>query len=96
MTDETAPSQWHVSKSIPLTVLIGLAVQGAAFVWYASAMQAQIDGNTKSIERLERDFGTLETASNAQAIQLGRIEEGIKAINSQLVTLTSRLSGAAR
>jgi len=87
MSDET-PSQWHVSKSIPLTVLIGLAVQGAAFVWYASAMQAQIDGNTKSIERLERDFGTLESASN--------IEEGIKAINSQLATLTSRLSGAAR
>ena len=95
MSDET-PSQWHVSKSIPLTVLIGLAVQGAAFVLYASAMQAQIDGNTKNLERLERDFVTLESASNTQAIQLGRIEEGIKAINSQLVTLTSRLSGAAR
>lgn len=96
MTDPAPSSQWHVSKSIPLTVLIGLAVQGAAFVWYVSAMQAQIEGNTKNIERLERDFVTLESASNAQAIQLGRIEEGIKAINSQLATLTSRLSGSAR
>jgi Tfp pilus assembly protein PilO len=96
MTDEAPASQWHVSKSIPLTVLIGLAVQGAAFVWYASAMQAQIDGNTKSIERLERDFGTLESASNAQAIQLGRIEEGIKGINSQLSTLTRSLGSTPR
>jgi len=96
MTDEPAPSQWHVSKSIPLTVLIGLAVQGAAFVWYASAMQAQIDGNTKNLERLERDFVTLESASNTQAIQLGRIEEGIKGINSQLSTLTRSLGSTAR
>ena len=96
MSDETSSSHWHVSKSIPLTVLIGLTVQAAAFVWYASAMQAQIDGNTKNIDRLEREFGALEAASNAQAIQLGRIEEGIKSINVQLSTLTSRLSGAAR
>lgn len=89
-------TQWHVSKSIPLTVLIGLAVQAGAFVWYASAMQAQIDANEKSIVRLETDFAMLRSQSNAQAVQLGRIEEGIKAINAQLSTLTMRLSGAAK
>lgn len=85
---------WHVTKSVPIAVLFGLGVQAGAWVWYASAMQAQITTNASNIDKLERKFATLETASNAQAIQLGRIEEGIKAINAQLAALAARLYGS--
>lgn len=90
-----APPQqyWHVSKSVPIAVLVSLGVQAGAWIWYASAMQAQITINTNNIDKLERKFVTLESASNAQAVQLGRIEEGIKGINAQLSALASRLYG---
>lgn len=89
----TSTQSWHVSKSVPIAVLIGLAAQIAAWIWYAASMQAQISINASNIEKLERKFVTLEAASNAQAVQLGRIEEGIKGINAQLSTLTNRLYG---
>jgi len=83
--------QWRVSKSVPITLIVALVLQFAGIVWTVSTMQATIDRNAKDISQLEVQVEILRRASSQQAIQLGRIEEGIKSINKQLESLSTAL-----
>lgn len=71
-----------ITRSIPLTVLVGLGIQAGAIVWSMSAMSSDIQTNANEIARLQTRTNTLETAVNNQNISLARIDENIKAIRS--------------
>jgi hypothetical protein len=47
-------------------------------------MRADVDANYASIIRLSADVKAVETSSNMQAVQLGKIEENIKGIKESL------------
>ena len=55
---------WHISKSVPATLLLGLMTQAAAIVWTVSMMMADIQQNTEKLiafsERVNkgREHGT--------------------------------------
>lgn len=85
------PEHWHLSKSVPITVITALVLQFAGIVWTVSTMQANIDRNAKDIAEITVQVDALRQASSQQAVQLGRIEEGIKSINKQLESLSSAL-----
>jgi len=70
--------------SVPITVLVGLAVQAGAIVWSMSAMSSNIQVNANEIARLQTRTNALETAVNNQNISLARIDENIKAIRSSV------------
>jgi len=75
---------WHLSKSVPITLIFGLLVQGAAIVWTVSMMMSDIEDNREDIIALEKRMGRLETSVQSQAIALARIDENIKAIRSSV------------
>ena len=75
---------WHLSKSVPVTLIFGLLVQGAAIVWTVSMMMSDIEENSKEIIALEQRMGRLEDAVHSQAVSLARIDENIKAIRSSV------------
>ena len=75
---------WHLSKSVPITLIFGLLVQGAAIVWTVSMMMSDIEDNREDIIALEERMGRLETSVQSQAIALARIDENIKAIRSSV------------
>ena len=66
-----ANDNWHLSKSVPLTLIFGLFVQGAAIVWTVSTMTSDIEVNASKI---------MEDAVHGQAVSMARIDENIKAI----------------
>ena len=47
---------WHLSKSVPLGLIIGLITQGAAIVWTVSMMMADIESNRKDITESNQLF----------------------------------------
>ena len=47
-------------------------------------MRADVDANYASIIRISGDVKAVETSSNMQAVQLGKIEENIKGIKDSL------------
>jgi len=73
-----------ITRSIPLTVLVGLGIQAGAIVWSMSAMSSDIQTNANEIARLQTRTNALETAVNNQNISLARIDENIKAIRSSV------------
>ena len=75
---------WHLNKSVPITLIFGLIVQGAAIVWTVSMMMSDIEANREDIVAIEQRMGRLEDSVHNQAVSLARIDENIKAIRSSV------------
>ena len=71
---------WHLSKSVPITLIFGLLVQGAAIVWTVSMMMSDIDKNAQELRKVEIRLTKVEDAVQEQAVSMARIDENIKAI----------------
>lgn len=78
------PRNWHLSRSVPITLLIGLATQGAAIVWTVSMMMADIASNREDLIKVEARVDRIETIVQTQAVSMARIDENIKAIRSSV------------
>ena len=75
---------WHLSKSVPITLIFGLLVQGAAIVWTVSMMMSDIEDNRDDIMSSQQRMARIETSVHEQAVSLARIDENIKAIRSSV------------
>ena len=75
---------WHLSKSIPISLILGLVMQAGIFVWYVSTMSSDIQHNSTSINLLEKSVDTLEGKVHSTDVKLGRIEENLRHIASTL------------
>ena len=70
---------WHLSKSVPISLFATLLVQVGAFLWIIATMDSQISINKEHIDQLQLGLGRQETKSGIVAVQLGRIDENLKA-----------------
>jgi hypothetical protein len=71
---------WHLSKSVPISLIFALIIQAAAIVWTVSNMSSTIDRNAMDIVRLDARTASLEKIVQDQAVAMARIDENIKAI----------------
>lgn len=71
---------WHLSKSVPITVIVTIVMQSLGLVWYVSTLDASVSTNAREIARHEVRIIEIEKTSQLQAVMLGRIDENIKAI----------------
>lgn len=69
-----------MSKSVPATFLLAIAVQTVGLVWYMSSLDATVETNAREIARHEIRINEVEKTAQLQAVMLGRIDENIKAI----------------
>ena len=81
---------WHLSKTVPLTLIFGLITQGAAIVWVVSMMMSDIDRNAAAIRTMDTRVDKIEDMVQAQAIAMARIDENIKAIRGAVEQMASR------
>jgi len=75
---------WHISKSVPATIIFGLVTQAAAIVWTVSMMQADIQQNTEKLISFSQRINKVEEMVQSQAISMARIDENIKAIRKSV------------
>jgi len=74
---------WHLSRSVPISIIIGMGVQLGGVVWMFSQMSSDIEHNKSRIERLDVQVEEISDTAQAQAVQLGRIETRLDAIADQ-------------
>jgi len=77
---EENKESWHLSKSVPISLIVALVMQAAAIVWTVSNMSSTIDRNAMDIVRLDARTASLEKIVQDQAVAMARIDENIKAI----------------
>jgi len=75
---------WHLSKSVPVTLVLAIIAQTLALVWYISSLDSAVDTNSRDIIRNETRLESLETIVQSQAVTLGRMDENIKAIRESV------------
>ena len=81
---------WHISKSVPATLLLGLITQAAAIVWTVSMMMADIQQNTEKLIAFSERVNKVEGMVQSQAVSMARIDENIKAIRSSVEQMAQR------
>ena len=74
---------WHLSKSVPVTLIVGLTLQAAGVVWMFSQMSSDIDNNSSRLTKVETQVEEIQDTAQAQAVQLGRIETRLDALMEQ-------------
>ena len=81
---------WHLSKSVPITLIIGLITQGAAIVWTMSMMMSDINSNRLFIDDNRGRLLVIEQVVQSQAVSTARMDENLKAIRAILEGIVSR------
>ena len=79
-----ANEPWHLSKSVPLSIIFAVIAQTVTLVWFIGGLNASIDSNAKDIVRHETRLEALETSVQNQAISVARMDENIQAIRQML------------
>lgn len=86
----SSDDSWHLSKSVPITLIIGLITQGAAIVWVVSMMYGDIEKNNDRLSDLGNRLDKLEDIVFSQAIAMARIDENIKAIREDVHRMVTK------
>ena len=73
-----ANENWHLSKTIPISFLVGIVAQTFILGWLIADAQNTIEMNTNNIMRNTKDVEVLENRVNDHAVMLGRIDENLK------------------
>ena len=76
----TKEDGWHISKSVPATLLLGLITQAAAIVWTVSMMMADIQQNTEKLLNFSERVNKVEAMVQSQAVSMARIDTNIEHI----------------
>ena len=79
-------NSWHLSKSVPLTLIVAIVGQTVALVWYVSSLDSNVETNMKDIARHEIRLERLEETTRELSILNARIDENIKAIREMMET----------
>ena len=77
-------SDWHMSRSIPISLIFAIACQTVALIWFVATLRNDVDLNRMEIIRLETRTSSLEEIVQTQAVTLGRMDENIKSIKTIL------------
>lgn len=75
---------WHLSKSVPLSIIFAVIVQTVTLVWFIAGLNASIDNNARDLVRHETRIEALESVVQSQAVSMARMDENIQAIRSML------------
>ena len=81
---------WHISKSVPATLLLGLITQAAAIVWTVSMMMADIQQNTEKLIAFSERVSKVENMVQSQAVSMARIDENIQHIRGAVEKMAQR------
>lgn len=78
---------WHLSRSVPITLIFAIACQTVALIWFVATLRNDVDHNKTELIRLETRTDNLESVVQGQAVTMGRMDENIKAIRQAVETL---------
>ena len=81
---------WHLSKSVPLSLIAAIAGQTLGIVWYISSLDSSVEINAREIARHEIRINAIEKTSQNQAVMLARIDENLNAIRDIVEAMANR------
>lgn len=81
---------WHLSKSVPLSLIAAIAAQTIGMAWYISSLDSNVETNAREIARHEVRIQAIEKTAQDQAVMLARIDENLNAIRDIVERMASK------
>jgi len=75
---------WHLDRRIPIALILTAVGQVAFLGWAAGVVFKDIENNRVSIGAVSGRVEMLERNASAQAVQLGRIDENVRGMRSDI------------
>lgn len=72
--------EWHLSRSVPLSMIFAIACQTVALIWFVATLRNDVDANQMKIVQLETRTKDLSSMVQDQSVMVARMDENIKAI----------------
>ena len=91
MPDET---HWTLDRRVPVAIIFAILLQSAGAIWWAASIQNRVSNNEGNIARLTDNGEAMRVAVHEQAVQLGRIEEQISGLRSDIQRMLSAIERA--
>lgn len=85
-------NQWHLSKSVNISVILALVVYGVTAVFFIAGLRGDVEQNRVDLNKHETRIEMVERATNRQAVALGRIEQSLMNIEQYLERLNSAIN----
>jgi hypothetical protein len=81
----TTPSEhWHLDRRVPIALILSLVIQTSAIIWWASSINERVATNSQKVAILDTRTENMRGVAQEQAVQLGRIEEQIGGLRSDI------------
>jgi type II secretory pathway component PulK len=90
----TEREPWHLDRRVPVAFIFTLIVQFLIVVWMVATTSHQVETNTRDIAVQARLIEQIRSDSQTQAVQLGRIEEAISGMRSDMERVLQALERA--
>jgi len=87
---DNSDNGWHIAKSVPATLLLGLITQAGAIVWTVSMMMADIQENQTDIVEFGQRISKVEQMVQSQAVSMARIDVNIEHIRTSVEKMANR------
>ena len=82
--------EWHLNKSVPLTLVFAIVVQTVSLVWFISQLNSAVESNASDLIRVQTEVEVMERTVQTQAVSMARIDENIKAIRMAVESMSKR------
>lgn len=77
-------NSWHLDKRIPIALILTALGQVAFLGWAAGVVFKDIEVNRSGLKVVNGRVDSLERNAGAQAVQLGRIDENVRGMRSDI------------
>ena len=71
---------WHLSKSVPLSIIFAVIAQTITLVWFIAGLDATVGQHGRDLARQEARIEVLETIVQGQSVSIARMDANIQAI----------------
>lgn len=100
LLDEPVQERWHVSKSVPLALVMGLVTgffaQTMTIVWFAASLNNQTVQNSKDIVELRAQAKISSEDDRKILVALGQLDERSQALKDLMDELRRMLTSNMR
>ncbi len=81
---DTERRRWHVSKEIPLALIVSLLLQTGGIVWWVAKADSRLEDHEGRIEKIEQFENDRRSGDSVIADRLNRIIERLVRIETRL------------
>lgn len=81
---------WHLSRSVPVTLIFAIVCQTVALIWFVASLSSDVDANKMINARQDAKIESLERVVQNQAVTMARMDENIKSIRDLLENMASQ------